>query len=58
MTSISHVAPAAAHQIQAARQAPVDADGDRDGSKAAKPSVAAQASRPTPSMGNNVDTFA
>jgi len=58
MTSISHVAPAAAQQVQAVRQAPVDADGDHDGSKAAKAPAAARASRPTPAMGNNVDTFA
>lgn len=58
MTSISHVAPAAPQRAQAPRQAPVDADGDHDGSKAAKAPAPAQASRPTQTMGNNVDTHA
>lgn len=58
MTSISHVAPASAQQFQAVRQAPVDADGDHDGSRATKAPTLTEASRPTPTMGNNVDTFA
>jgi hypothetical protein len=58
LTAISHIAPAAIQQAQTVRQAPVDADGDHDGSKAAKAPVVTQASKPTPTLGNSVNKFA
>lgn len=58
MPSISSVSASAPMQVQAVRAAPVDADGDHDGSKAAAASPAAPTSKPTATLGNHVDVHA
>jgi len=60
MTNISSISPTLASQ-QARKAAGVDADGDNDGTKvAAKPAPTPQpqVSKPTETMGNNVNTTA
>jgi hypothetical protein len=60
MSNISNIAPTMAPQ-QAPKAPGVDADGDNDGTKAtAKPKVTPQpqVSKPTETMGNNVNTTA
>jgi len=60
MANISSIAPTPPPQ-QAPRAANVDADGDNDGTKAAAtPPVTPQpqVSKPTETMGNNVNTTA
>jgi len=61
MSSISEVFSTSTQQAPVARNAKVaDSDGDGDGSTASAPGPApvAQVSRPTDTMGNNVDVFA
>jgi hypothetical protein len=59
VSSVSNQAHQAPAPVQASRPAPVDADGDHDGTKvAAKPAPQAQISKPTATMGNHVNTVA
>jgi hypothetical protein len=60
MANISSISPTQAAQ-QAPKAASVDADGDNDGTKAAAkpaPPPQPQVSKPTATMGNNVNTTA
>lgn len=60
MATISGVQAAYVAPVQPPRPAGGDADGDNDGTKAVAASVAPQpqVSKPTATLGNNVDTHA
>ena len=56
--SASSIQAPAMNAPQPARPAPVDADGDHDGTREAAEPPALNVSKPTATLGNNVDTFA
>jgi hypothetical protein len=56
--SISSVSSAPVSQTQAPRAANVDADGDNDGTKASAATPTVQVSKPTATLGNNIDVHA
>ena len=56
--SISSVSPAPVQHTPAPRPANVDADGDNDGTKATSATPAIPVSKPTATLGNNIDVHA
>jgi hypothetical protein len=58
MSTISAIQAPAVNPPQPARSAPVDADGDHDGTREAAEASAQKVSKPTATLGNKVDTFA
>ena len=56
--SISSVSSAPVSQTQAPRPANVDADGDNDGTKAPAATPTVKVSKPTATLGNNIDVHA
>jgi len=59
MSSISSVKPQAIQPMPQVQRVGTDADGDNDGTKAAAPAAPApQVSKPTETLGNNVNTYA
>ncbi len=56
--SISSVSSAPVQQTPAPRPANVDADGDNDGTRAPTATPAVPVSKPTATLGNNIDVHA